>query len=194
MAVSRLVFRRTLLCTTAVIQTLCAYPVAGSQIFFIRILLIVVGVICIDDFWLWFAAKYDFAFRQHWLLRVAGSVALFCLVLDYAYIAYVQRESYNSLPALNLAGASRIHLNDQQAREYQWLTRSSVNDCDILIGLPNIPSLNFWAGMNPPGRLNIDAWMLVLSDKEQLEIELDAIKTPKRVCHLQSGDFSILES
>jgi len=82
------------------------------------------------------------------------------------------------LPALNLAGASRIHLNEQQAREYQWLTRSSVNYCDILIGLPNIPSLNFWAGMNPPGRLNIDAWILVLSDKEQLDIELELSKHP----------------
>jgi hypothetical protein len=176
--VSRLVFPRTLLCTTAVIQTLYAYPVAGSQIGFIQILLIVVGVICIDDFWLWFVAKYDFGFRQQRLLRVAGSVASFCLLLGYAYIAYVQRKSYNSLPALNLAGASRIHLDDRQAREYQWLTRSSVNDCDILIGLPNIPSLNFWAGMNPPGRLNVDAWMMVLSDKEQLDIELDLSKHP----------------
>lgn len=177
-AVPWLAFWRTLLCATAVIQTLCAYPVAGSQVFFIRILLIVVGVICIDDFWSWLAAKYDFALRQPRLLRIAGSLALFCLVLDYAYIAYVQRKSYNSLPALNLAGASRIHLNDQQAAEYQWLTRSSVNYCDILIGLPNLPSLNFWTGMNPPARLNIDAWMLVLSDKEQLEIELALSKHP----------------
>ena len=133
--VSQLVFSRTLLCTTAVIQTLYAYPVAGSQVLFIRILMIVVGVICIDDFCLWFAAKCDFGVRQPRLLRVAGSVALFCLILDYMYISHVQREIYNSLPALNLAGASRIHLSDQQAREYQWLTRSSVKYCDILVGL-----------------------------------------------------------
>ena len=176
---SRLVFSRTLLCTTAVIQTLYAYPVAGSQILFVRILLIVAGVICIDDFWSWYAAKYDFGFRQHRLLRIAGSVALFCLLLGYAYMAYARRKAYHSLPALNLAGARRIHLNDQQAREYQWLTRSSVNYCDIQIGLPNIPSLNFWAGMKPPGRLNVDAWMLVLSDEEQSEIERDLSKHPK---------------
>ena len=66
----------------------------------------------------------------------------------------------------------------QQAREYQWLTRSTVNYCDILIGLQNLPSLNFWAGMNPPGRLNIDAWILVLCDKEQLDIELALSKHP----------------
>ena len=176
---SRLVFFRTLLCTTAVIETLCAYPVAGSQVLFIRILLIVAGVVCIDDFWLWFSAKYDLGGRQPSLLRRAGSAALFCLVLDYGYIAYAQRESYNSLTALNLAGARRIHLNDRQAKEYQWLTRSSMSYCDILIGLPNIPSLNFWAGMNPPGRLNADAWMLVLTDQEQSEIELDLSKHSK---------------
>ncbi len=177
----RLVFSRTLLCTTAVIQTLYAYPVAGSQVLFIRILLIIAGVICIDDFWLWFAAKYDFGSRHPVLLRIAGSVALLCLVLDYGYIAYVQRESYNSLPALNLAGASRIHLSDQQAKEYQWLTRSSINYCDILIGLPNIPSLNFWTGMNPPAGLNIDAWVLVLSDKSNWRLNSSYQNTQTRV-------------
>jgi hypothetical protein len=176
--VSRLVFARTLLCTTAVIQGLYAFPAAGSQIFFIRIIMIIVAIICINDFWSWFAVEFDFRLRQHRLLRLAGSVALFCLVLDYVYIAYAQHESYNSLPALNLAGASRIHLRDEQAREYQWLTRSSVNYCDILIGLPNIPSLNLWTAMDPPARLNSDAWMLVLSDKEQLEIELALSKHP----------------
>src|ERR1700679_1103334 len=85
--VSRLVFPRTLLCTTAVIQTLYAYPVAGSQIVFIRTLLIVVGAICIADFGLWFATKYDFGYRQHRLLRIAGSAALFCLFLGYAHMA-----------------------------------------------------------------------------------------------------------
>jgi hypothetical protein len=177
--VSRLVFSRTLLCTTAVIQTLYAYPVAGSQILFVRTLLIVVGAICIADFGLWFATKYDFGYRQHRLLRIAGSAALFCLFLGYAHMAYARRKAYNSLPALNLAGASRIHLSGEQANEYQWLTRSSVNYCDILIGLPNMPSLNFWAGMNPPGRLNVDAWMMVLSDEEQSEIALDLSKHPK---------------
>jgi hypothetical protein len=177
--VSRLVFSRTLLCTTAVIQTLYAYPVAGSQILFVRILLLVVGAICIADFALWFATKYDFGYRQHRLLRIAGSAALFCLLLGYAHMAYARHKAYDSLPSLNLAGASRIHLSDEQAREYQWLTRSSVNYCDILIGLPNIPSLNFWAGMNPPGRLNVDAWMMVLSDEEQSEIELALSKHPK---------------
>jgi hypothetical protein len=185
---SRLGFLRTLLCTTAVIQTLCAYPVAGSQALFIRILLILVGIVCIDDFWLWFASQYDLGGRHPSLLRVAGSVALLCLVLNYAYLGYAQRESYNALPALNLAGASRIHLNDQQAREYQWLTRSSINNCDILIGLPNIPSLNFWAGMNPPGRLNVDAWMLVLSDQEQSEIELELSKHP-RACAIYNAEI-----
>jgi hypothetical protein len=185
--VSRLVFPRTLLCTTAVIHTLYAYPVAGSQILFVRTLLIVVGVICIDDFWLWFAAKYEFGFRQPWLPRIAGLIALFCLLLGYTHMAYARRKAYESLPSLNLAGASSIHLNDRQAREYQWLTRSSVNYCDILIGLPNMPSLNFWAGMNPPGRLNVDAWMMVLSDEEQSEIERDLSKHP-RACAIYNPE------
>jgi hypothetical protein len=186
--VSRLVFPRTLLCTTAVIQTLYAYPVAGGQILFIRILLILAGIICIDDFGLWCESKYDLRWRQHRLFPIVGSVALFCLVLDYAYTAYSQRELYNSLPALNLAGASRIHLNDQQAKDYQWLTRSSISYCDILIGLPNLPSLIFWTAMDPPARLNSDAWILVLSDQQQREIAF-ALSSHPNACAIYNPEI-----
>lgn len=186
--VSRLVFPRTLLCTTAVIQSLYAYPVAGGQILFIRILLILAGIICINDFALWCESKYDLRWRQHRLLPIVGSLALFCLVLDYAYTAYNQRELYESLPALNLAGASRIHLNDQQARDYQWLTRSSISYCDTLMGLPNLPSLNFWTALNPPALLNSDAWILVLSDKEQREIAL-ALSSHPNACAIYNPEI-----
>jgi hypothetical protein len=185
---SRLVFPRTLLCTTAVIQTLYAYPVAGSQIFFIRILLIVVATVCVGDFFLWFSAKYAFGLQQVRLMRLAGLVFLLFAVLGYLYMSYRQRKEYESLPALNLAGATRIHLRIQQARDYQWLTQSAINYCDILVGLPNIPSLNFWTAMEPPARMNSDAWILVLTDKEQIDI-VSALSTHPRACAIYNPDI-----
>ena len=178
----RLVFPRTLLCTAATIQALYAYPIAGSQIFFVQILLIVVGVVCIGDFLLWFSGKYSTELRQYRLpLRLLRPVLLLCLALDYVYIGYIQSKDYKSLPALYLAGASRIHLPGRQARDYQWLTQTALQYCDIFIGLPNIPSLNLWTAMSPPALLNSDAWTLVLTDKEQIEVA-SALSTHPNAC------------
>ena len=181
-------FPRTLLCTTAVIQTLYAYPVAGSQIFFIQIFLVVLGIISVGDFFWWLGAKYGMGTRHHMLLRVSNFVLLLCLALDYGFLAFVQRERYKSLPALNLLGANRIHLRGQQAKEYKWLTRSALNYCDIFVGLPNIPSLNLWTGMAPPARLNIDDWILVLTDKEQLDIA-SALSTHPNACAVYNPEL-----
>ena len=53
-------------------------------------------------------------------------------------MSYSQYKQYESLSALNLAGAERIHLPEQQARDYQWLTQSAIDYCDVLVGLPNL--------------------------------------------------------
>ena len=185
---SQLIFPRTLLCTTAVIQTLYAFPVAGSQVSFIQVLLTVVGIVCIGDFLLWFNARYALGLGRYRLVRVSGLVLLLFLGLDYLYLAYVQREIYESLPSLNLAGAARIHLQRDQARDYQWLTASAIHYCDILVGLPNIPSLNFWTAMDPPARMTGDAWTLVLTNKEQMEI-VSALSGHPRACAVYNPDI-----
>ena len=180
-------FPRTLLCTTAVIQTLYAYPVAGSQVSFIQILLIVVAAVCISDFFWWFNTKYAEGLWGEGLLRFSAAFFLVLVVIGYIHISYSQYKQYESLSALNLAGADRIHLPKQQARDYQWLTQSAIDYCDVLVGLPNILSLNLWAAVDPPARMNSDAWTLVLTDREQMKI-VSALSTHPRACAIYNPD------
>lgn len=173
------------------IQTLYAFPIAGSQIYFTQTLLVVLGTVCVGDFCRWFGARYATRLRQSVARRLLRSALLLCLVLGYGWMIYDQRECYKLLPALKLAGANKIHLRDQQAKDYQWLTRSALNYCDILVGLPNIPSLNLWTGMTPPAGLNIDDWILVLTDKEQLAIA-SALSTHPNACAIYNPEILAL--
>ena len=112
---------------------------------------------------------------------------LLIVALVYVRISYVQRAMYQSLPPLELNGAKRIHLPATQAHVYQWLTRNAIDHCDIFVGLPNIPSLNFWTGIEPPARMNSDAWILVLTDKEQEDIAM-ALSTHAKACAIYSPE------
>jgi hypothetical protein len=166
----RVTFPRTLLCATAVIQTLYAYPVAGSQISFIQIPLIIVAMVCLGDSLLWLNARYLEGVWEEQYLRLLRFGTLVLLVAGYVSMSYNQRKQYNSLPSLGIKGADRIHVSEKRAKVYRWLTLSAINYCDSLVGLPNLLSINLWAGLEPPDRMNSDAWVLVLDDRQQTEI------------------------
>ena len=173
------------------IQTLYAYPVAGSQISFIQILLIVVAAVGISDFFWWFNTKYAEGLWGERLLRFSAAFFLVLVIIGYIDMSYRQYKQYESLSALNLAGADRIHLPKQQARDYQWLTQNAIDYCDVLVGLPNLISLNLWAAVDPPARMNSDAWILVLTDREQMKI-VSALSTRPRACAIYNPDVLII--
>ncbi len=158
-------FPRTLLCLVAVLQTLYAYPVAGSQRSFILVLPIIVVIICLGDLSLWQHKRLSVV--SPLLIRTATSVLLLCVVISYLVIAGNERQDYDSLPSLQLPGAGRIHLQPSQARDYRWLVQNLDDHCDIFMGLPELPSLHIWTGKDPLRGLEMDAWILTASNEQQ---------------------------
>lgn len=185
---SRLSLQRTLLCVITTIQALYAFPIAGSQAAFIRILFIVVAAVSIGDFLRWRRAHHALSQFDERMLRAFASIVAIGAVIGFASLARAQRRHYQALPALNLAGAKRIHLPAEQANTYRWLTRNIQSYCDTVVGLPELPSLNFWTGLVPPGGLNIDGWVLVLSDAQQNNIE-SALAAHARACAVYNPDI-----
>jgi hypothetical protein len=178
-------FPRILLCSIAILQTLYAYPLAGSQASFLRVVLIMVGAVLLGDFLNARQLQSWFAHAGRPLVRIAAVGILVFAALFYPVVAYGARAVYYSYPSLSLSGAQRIHVEANQAKQYQWLVRNLSRNCDSFVGLPGMPSLYFWTGSEPPGPahespgpLTMDNWLYGLSAEQQQVIVRDFARFP----------------
>jgi hypothetical protein len=180
-------FARTLLCATALLQILYAYPIAGSQIEFIKVPLLLTAALCVGD-----AASFlRTSIRlSPGILRATTAVLLATVPLSYLVLIQLSRQRYHSVPSLGLRGAQRIHVEASQADQYRWLTRNVENYCDAIFGLPGLPSLNFWAAKEPLTRFNADAWFLDvdITPEQQGEIQR-ALEKRRDACVVYNPDL-----
>jgi hypothetical protein len=170
---------RTVLCVIAMLQTLYAYPIAGSQLRFISIPLMVVALVCLGDALAYLWEWWPFPAARPANLAGAATVAVLAIVaLVYVASGYSRWNAYRSKPSIALPGAHRIHLAQQQASEYQWLVRNLKRHCDAFVGLPGVPSLYFWSGQEPPGGLNLDNWLYSFTAQQQQKVITDFSRFP----------------
>jgi hypothetical protein len=189
---------RILLCTATVLQTLYAYPIAGSQTYFLRILLMLVVVILLFDGLDCLPRTERLALVVQRFARPASAVTLAVCALAYPLFAYRAKRLYASLTPLNMPGAERIHLEKKEAENYRWLVDHLRDHCDTFVSLPGIPSLYFWTGKplpglvhRSPGTLNYDNWMYTFSSSQQQAIVDDFSRHPNAcaVYHPSGVDF-----
>ncbi len=176
---------RILLCTAAVLQTLYAYPMAGSQVPFLQVLLVLVVAISLIDGLRSLLPSSRIAPAVRKLSRTAAAATLSAVALAYPVLAYRAERLYESLTPLNMPGAERIHAEKEEAEDYQWLVPQLRQNCDTFISLPGIPSLYFWTGKpmpgpvhQPPGPLNYGQWMDMFFPEEQKAIMADFSEHP----------------
>lgn len=169
-------FPRTLLCILTVLQTLYAYPIAGSQFQFVQILPVIVAMICLSDYLAWHQK------RMHSLspiiMTAATPILLLCVIGSYISIARILHKEYDSLPSLQLPGSGRIHVQEAQAEDYLWLVRELDDHCDIFVGLPEFPSLHIWTGKDPLDGMEMDDWILDTSAQQQMAVSAVLSKHP----------------
>jgi hypothetical protein len=176
---------RLLLSTTAVLQTLIAYPMPGSQAYFLRILLMVAAAVVLMDGLNAFRRSIRFAPVIRGFSRPVAAVTLAAVALAYPASAYRARRHYDASTPLNLPGAERIHLEKEVAGDFQWLAANLRRNCDTFVGLPGLPSFYFWTGKplpgrvdQPPGPLNMDQWMDLFTSAQQEAIVADFSRHP----------------
>jgi hypothetical protein len=162
-------FPRAFLCVLTVVQTIYAFPVAGSQLNLIHVLLFTLVAVCAGDSLVWLK------WRRLSQVSLVGVAALYLLLCVNRYNHYV-----HSAP-LDLPGAWRVHVTADQKRDFQWLVRNIRQSCDGFEGLPGMPSLNFWTGIYPLTGQNMDNWMASFTDSQQKTV-IAALEPHARAC------------
>ncbi|HEV2029392.1 MAG TPA: hypothetical protein VGS16_12810 [Candidatus Dormibacteraeota bacterium] len=165
-------FVRLLLAALAVMETLQAYPVAGTQMWLATLALVPVGAITFNDgirqLRLWAAGRENQSF-----LKVAAAVGPGALILNVAVwplFVYLAASGYASGQPLGLPGAGLMRLPPEQASALQSLAAAIDKDCTNLITLPRMPSLYLWTGKEGVAQLNDGIWMFSLDAAQQQSV------------------------
>src|ERR1039458_6009709 len=126
-------------CTATVLQTLYAYPLAGGQTYFLRVLLILVAAILLLDGLHSVSQSTPLAPTAQRFARPAAAFTLAAVALAYPVLAYRAKLLYASLTPLGMPGAERVHAEREEAEDFQWLVPQLRQNCDTFVGLPGIP-------------------------------------------------------
>jgi len=153
---------RLLLAALTVLQTLTAYPMPGSQAYFIRILLMVSAVVVLTD-----GMRIPLA-------RPATAAILAGVALAYPLLGYRAKKQYDAMVSFNQPGAERVRVEPELEQDYRWMVTNLRQHCDTFVAIPGLPSLYPWTGKpmlgsrdKPPGPLNMDQWMDLFTAEQQ---------------------------
>jgi hypothetical protein len=181
----KLDFVRALVPALAILQTLHAFPVAGSQQAFSALTLVPVGAICIGD------GLTQLAHRGVTRVRLQVATALLFLTMAVSWLppAWQQsRAAYASGVALGLPGASRVHLPPDQAALLIQVTQTVRDNCDNFISLPGLDSFYVFGQLQPP-TTGPTRWMLLSNDVQQQQAAVEASNRINRLCIIENQDL-----
>lgn len=174
-------YSRLLLPALAVLESLQAYPVAGTQLSLAAVCLVPVGAITLGD-----------GIRQ---LRGAGAaraatvkavswVAPAALVINVAVfllLALTVTAGFRTGTPLGLPGAETIRLPAQQATQLRRLVAAINRDCSSFVTFPGMNSFYIWTAEDPPTQVRVEIWWLILDGNEQQSVVQQLAGKP-RLC------------
>jgi hypothetical protein len=185
-------FLRVLLPALAVAETLQVYPVAGSQMGIAAFTYVPMGALCLADALTslrrWSEARGAGAAQR---LGAIVAVVAAAIALDFGINSIVRPAAngvvaYRNQKALQLPGATTMHLPVEEAETYERLIGLlHQHHCTAFIGYPNIDSFYLWAGIEPPPPYAPGAWVNALDSERQRRI-VDELRASPRPCLIRS--------
>ncbi len=185
-------FVRLLLPSLAVLQTLVAYPVAGTQVGFGSLLLLVCGAVCFADGWSdleeWGAAEgtVDSFFAPRRMMPVLTTALV--VALAFLYVVRPMQSSHSAYaanPALPIAGATRLHLPAAQSTAFTHITKLLQARCLSVITLPGMLSFNLWSGLPAPSGMTAEPFWHLL-DAAQERTALASARAAPKLCSVSN--------
>ena len=188
-------FARLLLPLLAVLQSLHAFPVAGSQVFWSAFLLVPVGALCLADGVRGLHAAFAPSSPERRALvafTVAGAVVLTWFVTN-ATLRELHRDlraAYDGSVSLGLTGAESIRVDPAEAELYGAISEAIERNCPAFITLPGMNSFYLWTGQEPLTGDNATAWTELFDAERQRRIVAE-IRSIDGLCLLENEPLAL---
>jgi len=176
-------FARVLVPALAVLESLQAYPVAGSDQAFAALMLVPVGAICIHDG----MVQLSELGLGHVQRQIATAVIFVAIVVSWFPADLRQsRSDYDSAVSLGLPGATRVHVPADQAALLRQVTQSLRANCDTFISLPGLDSFYVFAQLPAPTGPTRLPWLT--SDIQKQRVIVSQVDHISRLCVIDNQD------
>lgn len=183
----RLDFARALVPALAILQSLQAFPVAGSQAAWSALALVPVGAICVAD-------GVDQLGLARLRQQLATALVFLALSVSWLPPAWQQsRSAYSSTVALDLPGASLVHVPAAQATQLRQVTQWIRDNCDTFISLPGLDSFYIFAQVQPPSPLPT-RYMWLIEDVPHEQALVQASDRINRLCVVENESLIVVWS
>jgi hypothetical protein len=172
---------RVLLPALAVLESLQAYPFAGTQLSLASLGLVPVGAVILNDgirqLRLAGAARSAPIKRLDWVPRAA---VIFNVVV-FLIFTLEAAAGFSAATPLGLPGAASTRLKAQDAANIRALVAAVDKDCSSFITLPGMNSFYLWTGQQPPTDVRSEIWMVTL-DSTQQQALVGQLNSRPRLC------------
>lgn len=176
-------FARALVPAVAILQSLHAFPVAGSQVAFAALALVLVGAACINDGLAQLAEVGLGSVR----LQLATALLFLAMAVSWLPPALQQsRASYAAAVPLGLSGALRVHVPADQATFLRDVTQSLRDHCDTFISVPGVDSFYVFGQLSPPAGMNLTRWIWLTHDVVEQQAAVAASSRVNRLCVVEN--------
>ena len=178
---STLGYARVLLPALAVLESLQAYPVAGTQLSLAALVLVPVGAMTFGDgiSQLGFGA-HQARPRLARLARWAAPTALLLSIATFQFFGYLAWLGFASGTPLGLPGAASVRVQAQRGADLRALVAAVDRECSSFITFPGMLSFYLWTAQEPPAQL-YSPWMFALDGPAQQSAVQQIEKRP-RLC------------
>jgi hypothetical protein len=165
-------YHRLLLPSLAVMESLQAYPVAGTQLSIAALLMVPVGAVVLND--------GITGLRTRGAARVAPVAVLLATVV-LALQAFIAGSQFAAGSPSGLPGAESVRMPAQQAVQLRQLVAAIDRDCASFITYPGMNSLYVWTAQEPPTDLRYGVWWLTPNAADQ-QATVTQLGTRSRLC------------
>jgi hypothetical protein len=173
-------YARAFLPMLAVMGSLQAYPVAGTQLAVASSALVPVGAIILNDGIRQLrSAGVPRALRE--IARWVAPGELLVNVAAFGFVALAATQLFQSETPLALPGSQALRVSRAEAVDLRSLVAAIDRQCSSFITFPGMDSLYVWTDQEPPTDMRYGLWWLSLDSSHQ-ETIVQQLQNQSRLC------------